>query len=198
VDQKLLVRNEYLITENRILRQQIAGRMRLSDGERKALAERGTKLGKKALEEVATIVTFDTILAWYCKFIAKKFDGSKQRKKLGRPRINADLEALVVRMAQENCSWGYDRIAGALALLGYTLSDQTVGCILKRHGIPPRTSSQKNHHLERMYSHAYRRVGGHRFLHHRSLDLMWSGDLYYILFFVQLASRKVHVAGVTP
>jgi putative transposase len=61
-DQELLVRNGYLITENRILRQQITGRVRLSDGERKALAERGTNLGKKVLEEVATIVTPDTIL----------------------------------------------------------------------------------------------------------------------------------------
>jgi Homeodomain-like domain len=137
VDQELLRRNEYLVTENRILRQQITGYVRLSDGERKTLAELGKKLGKKALEEVATIVTPDTILAWHRKFIAKKFDGSQQRKTLGRPRIDAELEALVVRMAQENHSWGYDRIAGALAPLGYTLSDQTVGNILKRHGIPP-------------------------------------------------------------
>src|SRR4051812_50226997 len=56
---------------------------------------------------------------------------------LGRPPVDAELEALVVRMAQENRSWGYDRIVGALANLGYTISDQTVGNILKRHGIPP-------------------------------------------------------------
>jgi hypothetical protein len=62
VDQELLVRNDYLITENRILRQQLTGCERLSDGERKALGERGTKLGKKALEEVATSVTLDTII----------------------------------------------------------------------------------------------------------------------------------------
>jgi putative transposase len=124
VDQELLVRNEYLVTENRILRQQITGRVRLSDGERKTLAERGTKLGRKALEEVATIVTPETILAWHRKCIAKKFDGSQQRKTLGRPRIDAELEAPVVRMAQENRSGGYDRIAGTLAPLGYTLSER--------------------------------------------------------------------------
>ena len=118
VDQELLVRNEYLVTENRILRQQITGRVRLSDGMRKTLAELGKKLGKKALEEIATIVTPETIRAWHRKFIAKKFDGSRQRKTPGRPRIDAELEALVVRMAQENRSWGYDRMAGALAPLG--------------------------------------------------------------------------------
>ena len=71
------------------------------------------------------------------KLVAQKFDGSQQRKAPGRPTIDPELEALVVRMAQENRSWGYDRIVGALANLGYTISDQTVGNILKRHGIPP-------------------------------------------------------------
>ena len=137
VDQELLLRNEYLVTENRILRNQIKGRVRLSDGERKTLAEIGQKLGKQALEEVATIVKPDTILGWHRKLVAQKFDGSQQRKAPGRPTIDQELEALVVRMAQENRSWGYDRIVGALANLGYTISDQTVGNILKRHGIPP-------------------------------------------------------------
>jgi putative transposase len=76
VDQELLVRNEYLVTENRILRNQIQGRLRLSTDERKALAEIGQELGKKVLEEVATIVKPDTILAWHRKLVAQKFDGS--------------------------------------------------------------------------------------------------------------------------
>src|ERR671925_1893836 len=126
VDQELLVRNEYLVTENRILRQQITGRVRLSDGERKTLAEIGKKLGKQALEEVATIVKPDTILAWHRKLVAQKFDGSQQRKRPGRPAVPAELETLVVRLAQENCTWGYDCIVGALKHLGYRISGQTV------------------------------------------------------------------------
>ena len=137
VDQELLARNEYLVTENRILRHQIKGRLRLSDGERKTLAEIGHKLGKQALQEVAKIVKPDTILSWHRKLVAQKFDGPQQRKAPGRPTIDQELEALVVRLAQENRSWGYDRIVGALANLGHTLSDQTVGNILKRHGIAP-------------------------------------------------------------
>src|SRR5262245_35679863 len=137
VDQELLWRNEYLVTENRILRHQITGRVRLSDGERKTLAEIGKKLSKEALAEVASIVTPNTILAWHRKFVAQKFDGSKHRKAPGRPTIDQAVEALVVHMARENRSWGYDRIVGALANLGHTISDQTVGNILKRHGIPP-------------------------------------------------------------
>jgi hypothetical protein len=130
VDQALLLRNEYLATENRILRHQLTGRVRLSDGERKALAEIGQKLGKQALQDVANIVKPETILGWHCKLVAQKFDGSQHRQTPGRPKIAKELEALVVRMAQENRSWGYDRIVGALAHLGYTLSAQTVGNIL--------------------------------------------------------------------
>ena len=143
VDQELLLRNEYLVAENRILRQQIKRCVQLNDGERKTLAEIGQKLGKQALEEVATIVKPDTILAWHRKLVAQKFDGSQQRKRPGRPAVHAELETLVVRLAQENRTWGYDRIVGALMHLGYHTSDQTVGNILKRHGIPPAPHRQQ-------------------------------------------------------
>jgi putative transposase len=101
----------------------------------KQLLAYGKKLGKQALKEVASLVTPDTILAWHRKLVAQKFDGSGQRKPLGRPKVDQKLEVLVVRLAQENRSWGYDRIADALARLGYTISNRTVGNILKRHGV---------------------------------------------------------------
>ena len=116
----VLLRNEYLVTENHILRNQIEGRVLLADAERQTLAEIGKKLSKQALEEVATIVKPDTILAWHRKLVAQKFDGSKQRKSAGWPRVDKELEDWVVKMAKENHGWGYDRIAGALADLGYT------------------------------------------------------------------------------
>jgi putative transposase len=96
VDQELLLRNEYLVTENRILRHQITGRVRLTDGERKTLAEIGMKLGKQALKEVAHVVKPDTILGWHKKLVAQKFDGSTQRQTLGRPKVDQELEDLVV------------------------------------------------------------------------------------------------------
>src|SRR6266702_2068195 len=197
VDQALLLRNEDLVTENRMLRNQIKGRIRLSDGERKTLADIGKKLGKRALAEVASIVTPDTILAWHRKLVAQKFDGSTQRKALGRPKIDAELEALVVRMAQENRSWGYDRIVGALANLGHTISDQTVGNILKRHGIAPAperkaTTTWK----EFIRTHLDVLVATDFF----TTEVWTLGGLvtYYVLFFIRLGTREVHVAGVTP
>src|SRR3989454_7352117 len=126
-----------------MLRDQLKERVRLRDGERKALAELGQRLGKQALKEVAKIVKPDTILAWHRRLVAQKFDGSQQRKAPGRPVVDQELEALVVRMARENRSWGYDRIVGALHNLGYGVSDQTIGNMLKRHGIPPAPERKK-------------------------------------------------------
>jgi putative transposase len=137
VDQELLARNEYLAAENRILKAQLKGRLKLSDAERATLGEIGHRLGRNALSEVATVARPDTILAWYRKLVASKFDGSKARRSPGRPRITREVEQLIVRMAEENRDWGYDRIAGALANLGYEISDQTVGNVLRRHALPP-------------------------------------------------------------
>ena len=131
------MRNEYLAAENRILRIKLPARLRLSDPERITLAEIGRRLGRKALREVACVAKPDTILAWYRKLIAQKFDGSKHRQYPGRPPLSSEVEALVVRMARENSSWGYDKIVGALANVGHRLSDQTVKNILQRHGIAP-------------------------------------------------------------
>ena len=136
VDQELLLRNEYLVAENRILKAQLKTPLRLNDAERITLAEIPHRLGRKALEDVANVVKPDTIRGWYRKLIARKFDDSKSRQYPGRPRIEPELEQLVVRIAKENIGWGYDRIVGALANLGYTLSDETVGNILRRNGIP--------------------------------------------------------------
>src|SRR5213075_1781464 len=137
VDQELLARNEYLAAENRILKARLKGRPKLSDAERATLGEIGHRLGRKVLSDVATVAQPDTILGWYRKLVARKFDGSKARRGPGRPRIKREVEHLIVRMATENRDWGYDRIVGALANLGYKISDQTVGNILRRHGMPP-------------------------------------------------------------
>ncbi len=105
VDQELQLRNEYLAAENRILRVQIKGVIRC----------RKSYVGWKALEELAAVAKPDTLLAWYRKLIANKFDGSKLRKSRGRPRVDEETERLVVRMAKENSAWGYDRVVGAMA-----------------------------------------------------------------------------------
>src|SRR6266481_3374860 len=197
VDEELRLRNAYLVAEDRMLRQQISGRVQLCDSDRRIRAEIGKRLGKKALEEIATVAKSNTILTWHRKFIGQKGDTSKPHKLAGRPRIDQQIEALVVRMARENRSWGYDRMVGALANLGYTISDQTVGNILKRHGVPPApvrksTTTWKAFiriHMEVLVATDF----------FTAEVWTWGGLVtYYVLFFIHLASRRVHVAGVTP
>src|SRR2546429_3029117 len=196
VDQELLLRNEYLAAENRILRAQIKGRLLLADVEKSTLAEIAHRLGRKGLEELAAVANPDTLLAWYRKLIANKFDGSKFRKSWGRPRVDEETERWVVRMAKENPGWGYDRIVGAMTNLGFRLSDQTVSNILRRHDIPPapkrkRATSWKDF----IRAHMAVLVATDFF----TVEVLTLTGLitYYVLFFIHLESRRICLAGVT-
>ena len=187
VNQKLLLQNEYLAAENRILRAHLPARMRLSDPERSTLAEIGKRLGRAALQQVACVAKPDTILAWYRRLIARKFDGSKFRTSPGRPRIAPELEALIVRFARENSGWGYDRIVGALANLGHSVSDQTVGNILRRYGIQPAPKRSQNTTWKDFIASHMAVLAGTDFFTVEVLT--WRGlATYYVLFFIHLES----------
>src|SRR5947209_12503347 len=128
---------EYLREENRVLREQLGERrLRFTDDQRRRLAVRAKGLGRKLLAQVATLVTPDTLLAWNRELIAEKYDGHKQRGP-GRPRTRKEWQDLIVRMAEENRTWGYRRIQGAISNLGYTIARSTIPDILRRHGIEP-------------------------------------------------------------
>ena len=114
--------NQYLVTENRILREQIKGRVILSDPERLSLARIAKQLSRKALAEVAQIVRPETLLEWHRRLIAKKFDGSNNRSAVQPNSTAQEIENLVLQVAQENRSWGYRRIVGALNNLGHQIS----------------------------------------------------------------------------
>src|SRR4029079_6024818 len=196
INQELLLRNEYLAAENRILRAHLSPRLRLTDPERSTLAEIGKRIGRKALKDVACVAKPDTILAWYRRLIGRKFDGSKCRTSPGRPRIASDLEALVVRFARENSGWGYDRIVGALANLGHTVSDQTVGNILRRYGIQPAPKRSQNTTWKDFITSHMAVLAATDFFTVEVLT--WRGlATYYVLFFIHLESRRVNLAGLT-
>jgi putative transposase len=103
----------YLIEENRLLRRQLGGRrLRLTDDDRRRLAVRACRVGRRALREIATIVSPDTLLRWHRQLVARKW--TYERRRSGRPGVLAEIRRLVVRMAEENPTWGYTRIRGAL------------------------------------------------------------------------------------
>jgi putative transposase len=196
VDKELLAQNEYLVTENRILTAQLRGRLQLSNAERATLAEIGHRLGRKVLAEVANVARPDTILAWYRKLIARKFDGSKARRSIGRPRIRGEVEQLIVRLAKENRDWGYDRLAGALANLGYKVCDQTVGNVLERHGLPPAPERKRTTSWSAFIRTHLALLAGTDFFTAEVLTLRGLVT-YYLLFFIHLESRRVDIAGIT-
>jgi len=134
----------YLVEENRVLKAHLGDRrLRLTDTERRRLAVLAHPLGRKRLQEIATLATPDTLLRWYTRLSAQKFDGSKRRRPCGRPRVAEEVEQPVIRMAEENAPWGYRRIQGALAHLGHPIDKSTVRNILRHHHLEPAPQRRK-------------------------------------------------------
>ncbi len=197
VEEEVLLRNEYLAAENEILRSKLSGRVPLTDSERIRLAKLGQRLGLKALKDVAAIVKPETILEWHRKLVAKKFDGSKKRRKTGRPKVSEEVERIVLRMVEENPTWGYDRIVGALSNLGHVLSDETVGNILRRNGVPPAPRRKPKIPWSSFIETHQDVITACDFF---TVEVFTATGLitFYVLFFLQVGSREVHIAGVTP
>ncbi len=128
---------EYLQEENHVLREQLGGkRLLFTDRQRRRLAAKAKAIGRKELFEISTFVTPDTLLRWYRRLIAKKYDGSKNRT-VGRPKTAVEIEQLIIRIAGDNPRWGYTRIRGALNNLGHEVARNTIKRILIDNGIDP-------------------------------------------------------------
>lgn len=189
---------EYLRTENQVLKEKLGpGRILLSDDQRRRLAVKGKVLGRNRLEEVGTLFTPDTILRWHRTLVARKWDYSARRTKTGRPLIAAEIVALIVKLATENPSWGYDRIQGALANLGHEVSDQTVGNVLKEHGIEPAPERKRQMTWGTFLKAHWDVLGAIDF---KTVEVWTKGGLvtFYLLFVMELKTRRVHFAGCTP
>jgi transposase InsO family protein len=185
---------EYLVEENRVLKVQLKGRrVMLTDDQRRRLAAKGQRLGRRVLRQVATIVTPDTILRWHRRLIAQKWAFAAQRP--GRPGLMKEISLLIVRMATDNPAWGYRRIQGALKNLDHRVARSTVAKVLKDNGLPPapgRPSSWRTF----LRAH-WGAIAGADFF---TTDVWTPRGLvtYYTLFVIDLRSRRVHVAGSTP
>lgn len=188
----------YLRTENQVLKETHGPkRILLNDDQRRRLAVQGKILGRKRLEEVGTLFTPDTILRWHRMLVAKKWDYSQRRQSPGRPRVQKEIVDLILRFARENLSWGCDRIQGALANLGHKVSDQTVGNILKQHGIEPAPDRKRLTTWNTFIKSHWDVLAAIDFT---TLEVWTKGGLvtYYLLFVMELATRRVHFAGGTP
>ena len=186
---------DYLREENRVLREQLGGQpLRLTDAQRRRLAVRGEKLGRRALAQVASIVTPDTILRWYRRLIAKKYDGSACRGR-GRPMTPRELAELVVRMAVENPRWGYTRIRDALANLGHRIARNTVKRILQDHGIEPAPERSRRTPWKTFLEAHWEGLAAVDLF---TVEVLTLGGLrrYLVLFVLELKTRRVKIAGI--
>lgn len=196
MNQRQLQMIEYLREENRVLREQLGERrLRLTDNQRRRLAAKAKGLGRKLLAEVATIVTPETLLRWHQRLIAEKYDGSGKRGP-GRPRTAAEIEQLVVQMAEENRDWGYRRIQGALSNLGHKLARSTIAEILERHGIEPAPERTRKTTWKEFLTRHWELIVAADFF---TIEVWTAKGLrrFIVLFFIELSTRRVEIAGIS-
>jgi len=188
---------DYLQEENRVLKERLGGRrIRFTDAERRRLARKAYTLGRKVLNELETLITPDTLLRWHRELVALKWNYS-QRRGPGRPRTVKTIVDLILRMALENRSWGYTRIRGALANLGHQVARGTIANILREHGIEPAPERDRHTRWSTFLKAHWECLTATDFL---SVEVYTIKGLvtYYVLFFIDIASRSVHIAGITP
>jgi putative transposase len=184
----------YLMEENRVLRRQLGPqRLQFTDADRRRLAVRGHRLGRQVLRQIATIVTPDTILRWHRELIARKW--TYPNKRSGRHGVLAEIRRLVVRMAEENPTWGYTRIQGALKNVGHRVGRSTIARILRMHGVSP-VPARPTSWQTFLRAHWGAIAGADLFT---TEVWTWQGLVtFYTVFVIDHASRRVQIVGSTP
>ena len=187
---------EYLQAENRLLKDRLRRkRIRFTDAERALLARKAKAVGRKALLDLETIVSPDTLLRWHRRLIAEKWN-FVHRRGPGRPGIMQEISALIVRMAEDNPGWGYTRIQGALGNLGHRVGRGTIANVLKRSGIEPSPERSKRTTWSTFLKAHWKVLAASDFL---TAEVWTTRGLvtHYLLFMISLADRVVYIVGIT-
>ena len=166
------------------------GRRMFGDIEMKAQA-----LGREALAQIASVATPATLLRWYRHLIAAKYDGSKNRSP-GRPPTAKDIRELIVRVAQENPTWGYTRLRGALENLGHELGRNTIKRVLADHGIAPAPERGKSMSWSTFIKAHWGAIAATDLF---TVEVVNPFGLvrYHVLFVIDIATRCVCIGGIT-
>jgi putative transposase len=187
---------EFLQAENRLLKQRLRGkRIRFTDAERALLARKAKAVGRKALLELDTVVSPDTLLRWHRRLVTQKWNFTHRRGP-GRPGIMRHISELIVCMSQDNPSWGYTRIQGALANLSHTVGRGTIANVLERNGIEPSPERSRRTPWSTFLKAHWKVLAASDF----STVEVWTGRglvTHYLLFVISLADRVVSIAGIT-
>jgi len=184
---------EYFTVESTALREQLDGRrIRFTDAQRRRLARAAKPIGRRRLRELSPIVTPHTLLRWYRELVAQKHDGSTRRR-AGRPCVPGEIRDLVIRMAVENPRWGYSRIRGALANLGFIVARNTVRRILLEQGIDP--AGHRSTTWSSLLKAHWGAIAATDFF---SVEVVtWRGLVrHMVLFVIDLKTRRIEIAGI--
>ncbi|CAN5549299.1 hypothetical protein BH11PLA2_BH11PLA2_48310 [soil metagenome] len=198
INEQSRLRIEYLQTEIEVIKEAFGEkRIRLNDDQRRRLAVKGKVLGRKILDEIGSAFTPDTILRWHRQLVAQKWNFQDRRKTIGRPALSQEVVDLILQFARENPRWGYDRIADSLANIGHSVSDQTVGNVLKEHGIEPAPKRQHQTTWSTFLKSHWDQLAAIDFT---TVEVWTPKGLvtYYLLFAMRLATRQVQYLGCTP
>jgi len=144
------------------------------------------------ISKVLRIFQPETVFKWHRELVRRKWTYQSHRQR-GRPRTKKEIERLIVRLARENRDWGNLKIAGELAKLGITLSDETVANILRRQGIPRAPERGGSPSWRHLMSHYQEQILAPDFFTVETFFL----QTLYVFFFIELGSRRVHFAGCT-
>jgi putative transposase len=181
----------------RILQRKTKSPPRISDPERMVLVTLLDKYcsfkdgARQHLHQVMLIFKPDTVLRWHRELVRRKWT-FKRKGKPGRPVISPELEALIIRLAKENPRWGYDKIQGELLKLGFKLCASSVRNILKKHRVPP-TNERSSGSWRAFLGHYKDQILACEFF---TLETIWLKTIY-VLFFIELGTRRIHLAGFT-
>jgi transposase InsO family protein len=169
-----------------ILHRQLGKRPRLTRSEKLTLVLTCLRMKKQQLLNALLIVKPATVVGWHRQIVRRHWT-FKQKRRPGRPRVDSEVEELVVLIARENLRWGYTKIAGEVRKLGYpAIGRSTVERIMKRHGLAPRPQ--------------HGGLSWADFLGHYG-QFIWASDFftvttatlrtYYVLFFMEISTRRI-------
>ena len=186
---------DYLLEENRVLREQLGKqRLSLSEAQKKRLALKAKALGWRRLKEIASAATPQALMNWYRTLIRDKYDGSKNQGP-GRPPTPGEVKALVLGLAKENRGWGYTRIQGALAHLGHEIGRSTIRQILLGAGLAPAPERSKGKTWKEFLKAHWSVLSAADFF---TVEVMSLGGLqrYAVLVIMELCTRRVTIGGI--
>lgn len=188
---------EFIAIQGEIIEELTGSRQpELSVEQKKRLAHRGKKLNEFLLGQIENTFAPSTVFKWYSELISKKYDSTDEnQKKRGRKPICDEIVAEALRLANNNPSWGYDRIAGVIRYLSYDVSVTTVRNVLNAHGIIPDPERR-------------RRGDWHQFIEtqqfvttatdYATVELVTEYGLErrHLLFFMDIGTREVRLGGI--